>query len=303
MNVSDGRKKPESNCLPCEPQRVPVDPHYYTLFNDPPATLLLPEEAKLVLQDRPRKGRIAIVTFLLVDTMEISDHARDSYLPLLSHRECYCLKWGYDCHVELLTLDKRIAKSARSHFNKLLTVRKYLPFYEWVFFADADSFFIMERPIENLIVPGKTIYFQKCELHVNSARAGYFLMKNTPASYQFLEDWYDFARDKETLYCNGDAGVLNLVLLNRIKGYDGSCLQYVKNCTAYRQGKAKDCTERFLTKDINLGEISLDAAFFIAIRLKQPANPGQRVAYHGKTLAKDLVVNMSALYDCTQYLS
>jgi len=59
----------------------------------------------------------------------------------MSHRECYCARHGYSCHTELLALSDRLLGTNRVHFNKQLVVRKYLPFYDLVLFADSDVYF------------------------------------------------------------------------------------------------------------------------------------------------------------------
>ncbi len=59
----------------------------------------------------------------------------------MSHRECYCARHGYSCHTELMALSDRLLGTNRVHFNKQLVVRKYLPFYDLVLFADSDVYF------------------------------------------------------------------------------------------------------------------------------------------------------------------
>lgn len=275
------------------------DPDYYHIPNNPPASLLLSPYEERVLRDRPKKNRLAIVSFYDADTMEMVDQTRDSYLPLLSYRECYCLKWGYDCHVELQALDKETIKNSRIHYNKQLTMRKYLPFYDWVLFADADTAFWMDKRIEDIMLPNKTIYFQSNENSVSCFRAAMFLMKNAPASYQFLEEWYNYSRDA-VQYVNADNGVLHLVLLNKVPTYNGSCLKYFKDKVAYEQGKAKKCVASFLQED--LGEISINAQLFVPNKFRNAVSPGHRLGIHGKTLAREFVKNTSAIYDCIQYL-
>lgn len=67
--------------------------------------------------------------------------SRYNILPAISHRQCYCALHGYACFTELMPLSDRLLNTNRIHFNKQLVARKYLPFYDWVLFADSDVYF------------------------------------------------------------------------------------------------------------------------------------------------------------------
>lgn len=127
-----------------------------------------------------------------------------------------------------------------------------------------------------------------------------FLMKNAPASYQFLDEWYSYSRDP-VQYINADNGVLHLVLLDKVPTYDGSCLKYFTDKDAYNKGKARMCVARFLTGD--LGEISINAELFVPNKFRHAVSSfAQRLGTHGKGLATEFINSTSAIYDCSQYL-
>jgi len=77
-----------------------------------------------------RRQRFAVISTATPDYIEANEEA-------IGSRRCYCLRHDYAFVLETTsaTVDGR-----DPHWNKLPVLRKYLPYYDWVFFVDVDIF-------------------------------------------------------------------------------------------------------------------------------------------------------------------
>ena len=130
--------------------------------------------------------------------------------------------------------------------TKQLVVKKYLPFYEWVLFADSDVMFNLSKPVEPYLRSDKSLYFNWCNHALSLLDAGVFVVRNTPVSWHFLDEWVSYGY-LEKAYANNDNGVLHLLLLERLDGYDGSCHGYFTGEKDYADNRR--CVESFLMGD------------------------------------------------------
>lgn len=74
------------------------------------------------------RPRIAIVTAATPDRISM-------YQPATNSKQCYALRHGYD-----FIFDTNAATSSLNPWwRKVMATKKYLPFYDWVFWMDADT--------------------------------------------------------------------------------------------------------------------------------------------------------------------
>ena len=158
----------------------------------------------------------------------------------------------------------------------------------------------MDRRIEDLLEPDKTIYFSPSE-HVDSIiDAGVFIVANVPSSYDFLEQWFDYSRS-DRLYADSDNGALHYLLASRLPDYDHSCDHEATNLNI----RQKPCLMKWI------GENSQIEGVAITRRLSAAA-PGTledaerkfgetgSLLLHGHAIGTFFVSNRE-LYNCTDY--
>mmetsp|Transcript_8322 Transcript_8322/g.13549 ORF Transcript_8322/g.13549 Transcript_8322/m.13549 type:complete len:288 (+) Transcript_8322:320-1183(+) len=208
------------------------------------------------------RARGAIVSFLFAGYGH--GHVPVSFIPVVSVRECYCLIHGYDCHTELLNFDSSLEKDTRIHFNKQLIVMKYLPYYEWVMFADSDIIFNFSKPVEDYL--GKdpaSFHVSWCDHPHSHLDAGLFIVTNTPMGFRMLKQWLAYGyKGKE--YLNSDNGILHVLLLTKIRGYRGECDSYYEvdpKKTKVKYVDQRSCVDPWLDPRLDNHKINCVVAY------------------------------------------
>ncbi len=80
----------------------------------------------------------------------------------------------------------------------------------------------MNRRVEDVVEEGRAIYLSPSHHPDNFIGTGVFLMTNSPASFAFLGEWFDYALRPE-LMNDSDNGILHYILAARLPDYDHSC--------------------------------------------------------------------------------
>ena len=249
---------------------------------------------------------IAIVTFALMYPDEMR-HVKN-ILPALTQRNCYCVKWGYNCFTEVMNLDTDL-DGDRMHYNKQIVVRKYLPYYDYVVFSDSDQYFLMENRVEDHVEDDIAVYLALCTHPQSIFDAGLFIMKNTKFSYDFLDEWYEKSNPtKHPRYINSDNGILHVLALQRKDGYDGSCdhlldpssdIDAIVPCfLKFTNGSRKG---QFKWNYIKLSDDLVDFSHGKNIEYtKSVTNKVNVLAYHGKNIY-EFFKRSDELYNCSVY--
>ena len=109
----------------------------------------------------------------------------------------------------------------------------------------------MDRSVEEVMEDGRVIYFGPSGHPDNFIGAGVFMVKNDPASYAFLEEWFNYARAAE-LFNDSDNGILHYMLSARLPDYDHSCDQQARDL----KHSIKPCLEPFLGRpNLDFGDL------------------------------------------------
>lgn len=120
--------------------------------------------------------KIALVTFY-------DDAHREMGQLTLPNKQEYCDRHGYT----LIAHTKACSAPRAQGWSKDIFIRAALPFYDAVFWVDADALIVdMERPVETLLDTALDIVFGGD--HINN---GVFIIRNTEAMFEFLQLAWD----------------------------------------------------------------------------------------------------------------
>ena len=130
----------------------------------------------------PRGSKLRIAVLLVLGRWSI--HYRWMYPMSFHNHKAYADKWGYD----FIVVDESLSMVGRSAmWTKLVAVREFLPYYDWVFYSDIDTLFTnFDVRLEDHVLDDKYDIIQTKD--VRSLNTGVFAMKYSDISKQFLED-------------------------------------------------------------------------------------------------------------------
>lgn len=142
-----------------------------------------------------RKDRFAIVTFVTPNVLL-------RWSKSMSVKNCYAATWGYNFIVEPFP-DRENTQYV--HWLKPITIAKYLPFYDVIFFVDSDTYFTnLSTPLSTFIGPDDHIVVSDEDLP--PILAGMVMIRNSQKGFAFLlrwlnkmEKWDDFDGDNAAL--------------------------------------------------------------------------------------------------------
>ena len=130
--------------------------------------------------------------------------------------KAYCKKHNIDI---ILTRERQYSDGRHSAWDRLVILHDNIEKYDYVMWIDADAHFYIDSPdIKNIIncAPNCNFIFSN-DIFDNNINTGFFIVKNTPYSKQFIAKW---AWDDD-LYKNNsnktvwEQGVLNdMIRLN-----------------------------------------------------------------------------------------
>ncbi len=167
----------------------------FPTFNDPRWKRFRPR----AVSELPR---FALITFITAEHLAV--HA----LPI-STLSCYCALHGIPFYVETA----RLNAEQPIHFNKVRTLQKYLPHFQWIGFVDGDNI-ILNRT--------KSLYQfldDQYDVIVQERSNGEFmtnvLVQNSPGGVAFLNGWMNMSYSG--IVFNGDNGPLHLWLLRAMR--------------------------------------------------------------------------------------
>mmetsp|Transcript_27788 Transcript_27788/g.44527 ORF Transcript_27788/g.44527 Transcript_27788/m.44527 type:complete len:285 (+) Transcript_27788:1357-2211(+) len=160
---------------------------------------------------------IAIVTYVTSSTFA-------KYAANLAARQCYCARHGYSCIVEFLPIE--VQGAGACYWNKLRVLEKYLSLFDWVIWLDAD-----------IVVWNQTIkmetFTDNTKHHVliqdrgsRGLGAGALVLRNSEPTRDFFRRmWAEkLAHYAEVGHIyDYDNGLLQLVILQELPAYHGSC--------------------------------------------------------------------------------
>lgn len=117
------------------------------------------------------------------------------------NKQKYCDKHGYD----FISYDQKLDHPRHPSWHKIPYMQQTLPNYDWVFWADSDSFVInSDVKIEDFIDDNKDAVFCKDDMGIN---AGMFMFKNSEWSFWLLEEIWNFKK-----YGNNKHGTVEMIL-------------------------------------------------------------------------------------------
>lgn len=107
----------------------------------------------------------------------------------MQNKNEYAARWGYDVHFATESLD--VTRPAA--WSKIRLIQKHLPDYDWIFWSDADSFF-MNHTISLNSFLGSDTGLKNEDVVIaedyNGINAGSFFIKNTEWSFFILNHIY-----------------------------------------------------------------------------------------------------------------
>ena len=164
-------ERPE-HCLPSTP--APSD-----LADDDPIVGLPPADLKDLPGEIPtgRKPKIGIIS--------LCDHNVDAICSAsVANKQAYADRHGYDVIVDGEIIDD----SRPTSWSKLLAMRKYLPYYDFLFYVDVDTIITnVDVKLEDIVDYG---YDQILAADRNGLNCGVWLIRNTPWSMWFLDEMW-----------------------------------------------------------------------------------------------------------------
>jgi glycosyltransferase involved in cell wall biosynthesis len=102
----------------------------------------------------------------------------------VANKQQYADRHGYDVIVDGDVIDETRPTS----WSKLLAMRKYLPYYDYLFYVDADTLVTNpELKLEDIVDYG---YDQILAADRNGLNCGVWLIRNTPWSLWFLDEMW-----------------------------------------------------------------------------------------------------------------
>jgi|TARA_B100001142_G_scaffold23311_1_gene21339 hypothetical protein len=160
------------HCLPSTP--APQD-----LADDDPIAALPPAD----LADLP--GEIPLGRKPKVGIVSLCDHNVDAICAAsVANKQAYADRHGYDVIVDSEIIDE----SRPTSWSKLLAMRKYLPYYDYLFYVDVDTIVAnVDVKLEDIVDYG---YDQILAADRNGLNCGVWLIRNTPWSLWFLDEMW-----------------------------------------------------------------------------------------------------------------
>jgi hypothetical protein len=146
----------------------------------------------------------------------------------------YCDKYGYD----IIKSNERTYLDRKPHYERIPLLLKYISRYDYVIWIDADAHFYLDSPpITNVIntynnylfIFSGDIYRKIIFTDYEQINSGFFIVKNTDKSINFLKEWgYNnlYLKYKHGL---NDQGVLTLM-------YDENILNIQNNSIIINYG-------------------------------------------------------------------
>ena len=109
-------------------------------------------------------------------THEIADYAELT----MKNKRAYCAKWDYPFIEQQGSLDP----ARHPAWSKLLLIQRALPFYDWVFWTDADSLFTRDDiPLSHFIDEAADLIWSEDE---NGPNTGHFFLRRCKAAFELL---------------------------------------------------------------------------------------------------------------------
>ena len=120
-----------------------------------------------------------------VGIISLCDHNVDAICAAsVANKQQYADRHGYDVIVDGDVIDETRPTS----WSKLLAMRKYLPYYDYLFYVDADTLVTNpELKLEDIVDYG---YDQILAADRNGLNCGVWLIRNTPWSLWFLDEMW-----------------------------------------------------------------------------------------------------------------
>ena len=160
-------------------QCSPSPPAPSDLADDDPIVGLPPADLKDLPGEIPsgRKPKIGIIS--------LCDHNVDAICSAsVANKQAYADRHGYDVIVDGEIIDE----SRPTSWSKLLAMRKYLPYYDFLFYVDVDTIIAnVEVKLEDIVDYG---YDQILAADRNGLNCGVWLIRNTPWSLWFLDEMW-----------------------------------------------------------------------------------------------------------------
>ena len=120
-----------------------------------------------------------------IGIISLCDHNMEALcMASIANKQAYADKHGYD-----VILDGSIIDETRpTSWSKLLAMRKYLPYYDFLFYVDADTLVLnFDIKLEDIVDYG---YDQLLAADRNGLNCGVWLIRNTPWSLWFLDEMW-----------------------------------------------------------------------------------------------------------------
>jgi hypothetical protein len=145
--------------------------------------------------------RIALVTFISEPNCQHVSEDIAPYAEIVQFgtrsKTLYCQKNGYDYIIatqKLFECDGIPAPNIHKlsiHWMKVCLLAKFLPYYDWVVWSDADSIFLNhEITLESLIDDNFDLLIGTQTAYKNCLNTGHIFVKNTLWSKGFLKEWW-----------------------------------------------------------------------------------------------------------------
>jgi len=130
------------------------------------------------VENEPQKPRMAIVTNVSGRFMEFKDD-------IFENRRVYAQKYGY----EAINVEGRVDHSREPSWDKVLIAKSVLPYYDWVFWTDADAIITkFDRELERFLSTSHEIVISGVVLEPpNWCNCGMVFLHNSKWTRDFLE--------------------------------------------------------------------------------------------------------------------
>jgi hypothetical protein len=117
--------------------------------------------------------------------VSLCDHNVDAICAAsVANKQAYADRHGYDVIVDSEIIDE----SRPTSWSKLLAMRKYLPYYDYLFYVDVDTIIAnVDVKLEDIVDYG---YDQILAADRNGLNCGVWLIRNTPWSLWFLDEMW-----------------------------------------------------------------------------------------------------------------
>ena len=173
----------------------------------------------------------AVMDLKLAIVVNVLPSSLVTYGPNIASLHCYGMKWGVPVNVEPISYmdagsnadDEHLYRHSHMYWSRIKSYSKYLQFYDWVLFIDADSmvadhsiplhYYIHQHPNAHVLLNMRA---DNGEVHA----AGY-LVKNSVSGRSFMDAWFAMSKETFPTHLNYDNGALIRLLL-KLKTGDGT---------------------------------------------------------------------------------